>query len=377
MDPPSRFKTTMRAAMTAVPLRSRSPLRTLRAETLAPDRHQREREGRVKPSRRSTARPGRRSRLGRRSRNDSRPRAAPRRRPVSAASRSARPARPIRKRRKHDTDATMNAVIWFRVMLDAQTPRATNCAARRPPPMYSAPGRSPRPRPTPVTRRSRSVASRGGRPSRTPNRRGTSHPMISASVSGWATSHSSVFPRRSSASVRIVAAGTKTAKSSGSRSKIGRSVAMLAPYMVRNARVERDAEEGDDEHVRRRLVESSRGTRGERPSGVGSSRCPLLIHDGIPRPRRLRYPPSGSGKAAPGWPSPDGAPTASNHGRAPSRRSRDATRGHPPRRARPGYGRRAARPCDPRRPRGAASCVATSSPWGLHHVAGTPPSGSR
>jgi hypothetical protein len=60
--------------------------------------------------------------------------------------------------------------------------------------------------------------------------------MTSASEMGWAINHSRVPPRRSSASVRIVAAGTKTANKIGSKSKRGLIEAKFDAYILRKPR---------------------------------------------------------------------------------------------------------------------------------------------
>ena len=130
--------------------------------------------------------------------------------------------------RKNDTDAaTMNAVIWFRVRLEAQRPTATPCAASRPAPMYSATmmpasASDTMSSPTAVgTLPASAMSAKIQFPMNLPA-------MTSASPRGWARSHSRVPLRRSSASERMVMAGMKTAKSQGSMSKKGRMVAIPA-----------------------------------------------------------------------------------------------------------------------------------------------------
>ena len=77
----------------------------------------------------------------------------------------------------------------------------------------------------------------------------------SSSVSGCARSHSSVLLRRSSASVRIVAAGTKIAKRIGSRSKIGRKRCHAGRVHRAEGEKERNPQKGYDQHVSGRLIE--------------------------------------------------------------------------------------------------------------------------
>ncbi len=141
----------------------------------------------------------------------------------------------MRKRAKLTDAATMKAVIWFRVIPDAQTPRAVSWPARRTAPMYWArtmPGSASDTRSTPSA-----VGTVPASASRTKAQSPRNLPTTSSvSVSGCASTHSSVLLLRSSASVRMVAAGTKTAKRMGRRSKMGLSEATPVAYIVRNAR---------------------------------------------------------------------------------------------------------------------------------------------
>ena len=126
-------------------------------------------------------------------------------------------------------------MIWFLVMEEAQTPIAIICADRRAAPTYWAsmiPGSASEAisTPTAIGRVPAMVISTKSQlPANLPS-------TISVSVSGWASSHSSVRPRRSSARLFIATAGTKTTSSQGRRSKKGRSVAYDIAKSERKAR---------------------------------------------------------------------------------------------------------------------------------------------
>ena len=121
--------------------------------------------------------------------------------------------------------ATMKAVIWLRVTLDAHTPTAASPAMRRAAPRYCAirtPTSSfaPSARPSGIVSVSASAISRNSTwPAYFPT-------SSSSSVMGCASTTSSVPARVSSASARIVTAETRTSSSHGSKSSIGRSDAV-------------------------------------------------------------------------------------------------------------------------------------------------------
>ena len=125
---------------------------------------------------------------------------------------------------KHVNAPAMNAVIWLRVIDDAHTPTDSICAASSDAPTYCAtmmPGSASDANRTPSAMGSvpaSVIRMKSQLPRNLPS-------TISVSVSGCASSHSSVLPRRSSARLFIATAGTNTTSSHGSRSKNGRSVA--------------------------------------------------------------------------------------------------------------------------------------------------------
>ena len=116
----------------------------------------------------------------------------------------------------------MKAVIWLRVIDEAQTPIATICAASSAAPKYCAtmiPTSASDTASTPIAIGSvpaSVIITKSQLPRNFPS-------TISISPSGCARSHSSVRPRRSSARLFIATAGMKTTSSQGSRSKKGRS----------------------------------------------------------------------------------------------------------------------------------------------------------
>jgi hypothetical protein len=129
----------------------------------------------------------------------------------------------------------MNAVIWLEAMLEAQTPTAARPAASSAAPTYCA-TMGPHWRSAPSPRDSgmgRVSASAVQRKSRLPRYFPASS---SSSVIGCARTTSSTPFRVSSASVRIVTAGTKKSNSQGSRSSIGRRLADPARYDWRKKR---------------------------------------------------------------------------------------------------------------------------------------------
>ncbi len=142
---------------------------------------------------------------------------------------------PISTSAKLTASARMNAVIWLRVALDANSPIATSCAVISAAPTYCAtmmPGSASETSHTPNAAGSvpASAASANSQlPRNLPS-------TTSSSVTGCATSHSSVPLRRSSASERIVIAGMKIASSHGSSENIPRSVATPPAYSERNAK---------------------------------------------------------------------------------------------------------------------------------------------
>ena len=129
----------------------------------------------------------------------------------------------------------MKAVIWLRVIDDAQIPIAIICADRSAAPRYCAsmiPGSASDAIRTPSAIGSvpaTVIITKSQLPANLPS-------TISVSVSGWARSHSSVRPRRSSARLFIATAGTKTTSSQGRRSKKGLSVAYDIAKRERKAR---------------------------------------------------------------------------------------------------------------------------------------------
>jgi hypothetical protein len=121
--------------------------------------------------------------------------------------------------------ARMKAVIWLRDRLEAHTPMPAMPAASSPAPTYCARmvplcRSAPAARPSGMASVSASAIQRKStEPTYLPS-------SSSSSLSGWASTTSICPLRMSSASARMVTAGTKKRNSQGRRSSMGRRLAV-------------------------------------------------------------------------------------------------------------------------------------------------------